>query len=101
LRPNLNCWRHVGSRIPKSGPEAKILVNQPHTIPKESPSFCLKGMISNRRSLIYASKNKVRQNFSLKTSHLPSTLRTLRFTIASLFPLMKMGKVAIVPYPLL
>jgi hypothetical protein len=28
LRPNLNYWRHVGSGIPKSGPEAKILVNR-------------------------------------------------------------------------
>jgi hypothetical protein len=28
LRPNLNCGRHVCFGIPKSGPEAKIFVNQ-------------------------------------------------------------------------
>jgi hypothetical protein len=47
LRPNLNCWRHVVSGIPKSSPEAKILVNQAHAVPKDSPSFYLKGMISH------------------------------------------------------
>jgi hypothetical protein len=78
LRPNLNYWRHVGSGIPKSGLEAKILVNRAEAVPKDSPSFCLKRMISHQRSLIHASETKVRQNLSLKTSHLPSTLRTLR-----------------------
>jgi hypothetical protein len=43
FRLNLNCWRHVGSEIPKSGPEAKILLNQAQVVPKGSPSFCLKG----------------------------------------------------------
>jgi hypothetical protein len=28
LRPNLNCWRHVGFGIPSSGPEVKILLNR-------------------------------------------------------------------------
>jgi hypothetical protein len=37
----------VGSGIPKSGPEAKILVNQAQVVPKDSTSFCLKRMISH------------------------------------------------------
>jgi hypothetical protein len=56
LRPNLICWRHVGFGISKSGPEDKILVNQAQVVPKDSPSFCLKRMISHRRSLIHASE---------------------------------------------
>jgi hypothetical protein len=47
LRPNLNYWRHVGSGIPRSGPEAKILVNRAQAVPKDSPSYCLKRMISH------------------------------------------------------
>jgi hypothetical protein len=38
-RPNLNCWRHVGSGIPSSGPEVKILVNRAQEVPKDSTSF--------------------------------------------------------------
>jgi hypothetical protein len=48
------------------GPEAKILVNRAQAVPKDSPSFCLKRMILHRRSLIRASKKKVRQNFPSK-----------------------------------
>jgi hypothetical protein len=59
LRPNLNCWRHVGFGIPKSSPGAKILVNQAQAVPKDSPSFCFKRMISHRRSLIRVSEKKV------------------------------------------
>jgi hypothetical protein len=92
LRPNLNCWRHVGYGIPKSGPEAKILVNQAQAVPKDSPSFCFKRMISHLRSLICANKKKVRQNFPLKTSHLPSTLRTLRLYHCFALPINENGK---------
>jgi hypothetical protein len=92
LRRNLNYWRHVGSGIPKSDPEAKTLVNCAQTVPKYSPSFCLKWMISHRRSLIRASEKKVRQNVSLKTSHLPSTLRTLRLYHCFALPINENGK---------
>jgi hypothetical protein len=53
----------VGSGIPKSNPEAKILVNRAQAVPKDSPFFCLKMMISYRRSLICVSEKKVGQNF--------------------------------------
>jgi hypothetical protein len=82
----------VGSGIPKSGLEAKILVNQAQAVPKDSPSFCIKRMILHRRSLTRASEKKVRQNFSLKPSHLPSMLRTLRFYHCFALPVNENGK---------
>jgi hypothetical protein len=92
LRPNLNCWRHVGSGIPKSSLEAKIFVNRTQAVPQDSPSFCLKRMITHRRSLIRASKKKVRQKFLLKTSQLPSTLPSLRLYLCFALPINENGK---------
>jgi hypothetical protein len=77
---------------PQIGPEAKILVNRAQAVPKDSPSFCLRRMILHRRSLICAREKKVRQNFCLKTSHLPYTLRTLRLYHCFGLPVNENGK---------
>jgi hypothetical protein len=59
-----------------SGLEAKELVNRAQAVPKDYLSNCLKERISSRKVTTRDIGKKVRQNFSLSVSQLPSMLPT-------------------------
>jgi hypothetical protein len=59
-----------------SGLEAKELVNLSQAVPNDSLSNCCKERISSHRFTTRDIGTKVRQNFSLSLSQLPSMLPT-------------------------
>jgi hypothetical protein len=78
-----------------SGPEAKELVNRAQAVPRDSLSNCLKERISSHRVTTRDIGKKVRQNFSLSLSQLPSMLSTEEEYHFFAPPLKKMGRVSI------
>jgi hypothetical protein len=48
VRPMKKCWRRIGSRMVRSGPELRRVLKRSHALPRDSFFFCLKVKISTR-----------------------------------------------------